>query len=107
MANSSVDGGFRPSEGAPADAPAGAGLRPTTVCNWTSSRRCSASECQTPIMPWPTMQTLSIGVLLPGSVVGSTAEAADRHTGDVDPDGEDPAGQRLRLEDLRGEVVPQ
>src|SRR4029453_5036071 len=40
--------------------------RPTTVCSWTSSRRCSASECQIPIMPWPTMHTLSIEVFLPG-----------------------------------------
>ena len=40
----------------------GSGLaRPTTVCSTASGVRGSASECQMPIIPWPIMQTLSMG----------------------------------------------
>src|SRR3954470_8124814 len=53
------------------------------------------------------MQTLSIEASPPCFVVGSAAEPADRHAGDIDPDGEDPARQRLRGEYLRGEVVAE
>ena len=40
--------------------------RPTTVCSRQSSTPRSASECQIPIIPWPTMQTFSIADSLPG-----------------------------------------
>ena len=33
---------------------------PTTVCSRHSSTFLSASECQIPIIPWPTMQTFGI-----------------------------------------------
>ena len=40
----------------------GSGLaRPTTVCSTASGIRANASECQMPIIPWPIMQTLSMG----------------------------------------------
>ncbi len=63
-ANVAVVGGLLPTVGVAGDSPAGLAGRPTTVGSCASSTRRSASECQTPIMPWPTMQIFSIGRFL-------------------------------------------
>src|SRR6478752_5745210 len=106
-ANVAVVGGLLPAVGVAGDWPAGLAGRPTTVCSRASSTRRSASECQTPIMPWPTMQIFSIEWFLLFVWSLSTAETADRHARNVDLHREDAAGQRLFGQHLWPHTVPQ
>src|SRR6478736_5894849 len=106
-ANVAVVGGLLPTVGVAGDSPAGLAGRPTTVCSRASSTRRSASECQTPIMPWPTMQIFSIEWFLLFEWSLSAAEAADRHARNVDLHRKDAAGQRFCREHLGRDVVSQ